>query len=109
MDLEEKIESLPDDLRAEVEQYVDFLISRKSPFTEERTDNSIKESDIPLPNQVKNMRKVDQNGIILAAEDYNLAKDPDAIDFADINSRFGKESKDNEKPPKLSNCNVDWL
>ncbi|KAF5083779.1 hypothetical protein DSECCO2_85820 [anaerobic digester metagenome] len=110
MTLEEKIASLPPQLRDQVEDYVDFLNSRLSE-QENDTGFSIEEEgehvpidapsfSSPAPESSFRQKSVkgrtDSSGIILA-EERPPETDPDYIDFADINSRFGHTPKTEEE------------
>jgi len=126
MTLEEKIASLSPRLRSQVEDYVDFLISRMpdselpsvSPFSdmddegEDRADESsfseCKSSHAQKPSPLVRGR-AGSSGIILA-EERPVEENPDYIDFADINSRFGHTKSEEEKkgPGRLKRF-LDWM
>jgi len=113
MELEEKIAALSPNLRAELERYADFLISRENEIAEEGSETPVFRQIMPEQNRGNVRGKLDPTGIILAEEDINLNKVQDAIDFADINSRFEKENKkvdkEEEKPPRPSRWKLDWI
>lgn len=123
MSLEEKIASLTPEKKAQVEDYVDFLLSRSSD-ADFSTGSSlhaeyeeVPEYSYDLPGSVypalETRTKVkDSAGMsgIITAEELLPADDPDYIDFADINSRFGHIPKKEEKkePGRLKRF-LDWM
>ncbi|WP_373840148.1 hypothetical protein [Methanospirillum sp.] len=120
MSLEEKIASLTPEKKAQVEDYVDFLLSRSS-GADFSTGSSLHaeyeeehEYSYDLPRSVspalKTSTKVKDSAGIITAEELLPADDPDYIDFADINSRFGHIPKKEEKkePGRLKRF-LDWM
>ncbi len=123
MTLEEKIAALSPQLRAQVEDYVDFLLSRTTgqdnlsgvSLPDEDEDESVQPippspAEIPVSKTPVNVRKrIGSSGIILA-EERLPETGPEYIDFADINSRFGHTSKDDEekKTNRLKRF-LDWM
>jgi len=123
MTLEEKIASLTPELRAQVEDYVDFLVSRSegldtfSGFSlpdnyDEEPVQSFTPSppEIPISKPALKVKGQAGSGIILA-EERLPETDPDYIDFADINSRFGHTPKGEEEkkgPGRLKRF-LDWM
>lgn len=123
MTLEEKIASLTPELKAQVEDYVDFLVSRSggldnfSGFSlpddnDEEPARSFTPSppEIPVSKPALKVKGQAGSGIILA-EERLPETDPDYIDFADINSRFGHTPKGEEEkkgPGRLKRF-LDWM
>jgi hypothetical protein len=118
MTLEEKIALLSPDLRSQVEDYVDFLISRMpdsdlpsassfSDMDEEEEDSAdnisfsgSRSSDAHNPSPAVRGR-AGSSGIILA-EERPVEENTDSIDFADINSRFGHtQTRKNRRDPAV--------
>ena len=123
MTLEDKIASLTPELRAQVEDYVDFLVSRSGglvnfsgfSFSDDSDEEPV-ESKIPSPPEIPvskpamNVKGQVGSGIIMA-EERLPETDPDYIDFADINSRFGHTPKGEEEkkgPGRLKRF-LDWM
>lgn len=108
MSLEEKLATLPPELKQQVEDYIDFLVSKKdngslcSGISEQEPDEKSYVSDnncvsspakhSPQAEIIPGRPKNNSSGIILAEEKI-IDSNPDVIDFADINSRFGHTPK----------------
>lgn len=127
MSLEEKIALLDPKLRDQVEDYVDYLISRSNTLDSSDEFSPAKESDedekgqeaVPVTNHASSSHnlpyssrgdRVRSCGIILA-EERPIEQNPDYVDFADINSRFGHtphNSNDEKGPGRLKRL-LDWL
>ncbi len=126
MTLEEKIALLSPDLRSQVEDYVDFLISRMpdsdlpsassfSDMDEEEEDSAdnisfsgSRSSDAHNPSPAVRGR-AGSSGIILA-EERPVEENTDSIDFADINSRFGHtQTREEQKGPGRLKRFLDWM
>ncbi|MCA1915772.1 hypothetical protein [Methanospirillum hungatei] len=122
MTLEEKIARLSPRLRAQVEDYVDFLVSRTAEedhFSGVSPDEDEGEPvqpippsppEIPVSKTWVNVRERTGSSGIILAEERLPETDPDYIDFADINSRFGHTPKDDEekKTGRLKRF-LDWM
>ena len=124
MSLEEKIAGLSPRLRAQVEDYVDFLVSRTAgqdnfsgfSLPDEDEDESLQPitpspPEIPVSKIPMNVRERTGSSGIILAEERLPETDPDYIDFADINSRFGHTPKGEEEkkgPGRLKRF-LDWM
>ncbi|OQB38184.1 MAG: hypothetical protein BWY05_00519 [Euryarchaeota archaeon ADurb.Bin165] len=127
MSLEEKIASLEPEIRAQVEDYVDFLLSKSSGpdtstmFSHHCDDDIEPEHSCGFSPLVVNMQdrqdahdKVrDPAGIpgIIMAEEKPLTDGMDSIDFADINSRFGHVPREEgeKKESESRRRSLDWM
>ena len=123
MTLEDKIASLTPELRAQVEDYVDFLVSRSGglvnfsgfSFSDDSDEEPVESKissppEIPVSKPAMNVKGQARSGIIMA-EERLPETDPDYIDFADINSRFGHTPKGEEEkkgPGRLKRF-LDWM
>jgi hypothetical protein len=125
MTLEDKVAGLSPKLRAQVEDYIDFLLSRTDDTGIECTGNlqeekepEEEESEEPVsphfpspPVRSAGIRgRNSSSRIILAEERVPEEENPDYIDFADINSRFGHTPKEEEQkgPGRLRRL-LDWM
>lgn len=123
MDLERKIALLPPDLRDEAEHYIDYLLARAGTVPGESSGPAGSEENDAIPGFPETPQerlspgvrgKTGSSGIILAEERELGSADPDYIDFADINSRFGNadedQEKEEEKPRRsLTRRMLDWM
>ncbi|MDD1724147.1 MAG: DUF2281 domain-containing protein [Methanospirillum sp.] len=122
MTLEKKIALLPPDLREEAEHYVDYLLVRagkdpegsiERPEPEDNEAGSLSSGPTEGRDFPGMRGKTAPSGIILA-EEQPVSEDPDYIDFADINSRFGNTDenaeKEEEKPRRsITRRMLDWM
>lgn len=136
MKLEEKIAALPLDLRIRVEEYVDFLQSRRKNYNQTISQDfsmmtGVMDDEVPdwgssevppaipvppetpvshsPPSGVRG--RTDSSGIILAEEQAVEHENSDYVDFADINSRFGHMPKEEEEQKGSSRLRrlLDWM
>lgn len=125
MTLEEKVSALPSHLREQVEDYIDFLLSRMDesedapdlPFMAEsvqvRTPKSLDSSpaEESLQSDPVSSRGTKNSSGIILAEEKVPESNPDYVDFADINSRFGHTPKteDEQRGPGRLRRLLDWM
>ncbi|NLV26887.1 MAG: hypothetical protein GXY48_06950 [Methanomicrobiales archaeon] len=124
MTLEEKILNLSPGMRVQVEDYVDFLLSRMdaepaipapslecNKTMEKAEDENILSLSSPGSSPLSDRIKKNSSGIILAEETLSDAKNPDYVDFADINSRFGHTPKREEEKKEQGRLRrlLDWM
>ncbi|HWQ67727.1 MAG TPA: hypothetical protein VN372_12780 [Methanospirillum sp.] len=119
MRLDEKIRRLSPQSLEKVEAFADFLLfqeSSDSAHESARHDQGPQPAEMPPEPEPRSRdkpvvrMKTDSSGIILAEERIDPADSPEAIDFADINTRFAKpDKKEGHLDSNRQRRTLDWL
>lgn len=113
-DIEEKFDRLSPAGQDMVMAFVDFLLFRENDDVSARWE----EEDLPGVNQpftqetgiTAQKQEGGQGSGIILAEERDLTESDDAIDFADINTRFSQKEQEGEKQGPIRQRKMfDWL